>query len=85
MDVIKKHILLLNTTYKTSGTNDDCIFHLNENELHESHRVMLKDVIIPNTLYNIELKMLPQKSWRKSTEFLRKIRRFCFASSVHDK
>ena len=56
MDVIKKHILLLNTTNKTSGTNDDCVFHLNENELHESHHVMLKDVIIPNTLYNIELK-----------------------------
>ena len=53
MNIQKKHILLLNSKDRSSGTATDCVFHLNENDLHESHSVMLKDIIIPNTMYNI--------------------------------
>ena len=49
----KKHILLLSSKDRSSGTPEDSIFHLNENELHETHNVMLKDIVIPNTMYNI--------------------------------
>lgn len=56
MNVNKKHILLLNSKNRSSGTVEDAVFHLNENELHESHHVMLKDIVIPNTIYNIDSK-----------------------------
>lgn len=49
----KKHILLLSSKDRSSGTPEDAVYHLNENELHETHNVMLKDVVIPNTMYNI--------------------------------
>lgn len=55
MNVNKKHILLLNSKDRSSGTIEDAIYHLNENDLHESHNVMLKDVVIPNTIYNIDI------------------------------
>jgi hypothetical protein len=54
MDKSKKHILLLNSEDKSSGTNNDCIFHLNESELHECHYVSLKDIFLTNTIYNID-------------------------------
>lgn len=53
MNIQKKHILLLNSKDRSSGTATDCVFHLNENDLHEAHHVMLKDIVIPNTIYNI--------------------------------
>ena len=53
MNIQKKHILLLNSKDRSSGTATDLVFHLNENDLHESHSVMLKDIVIPNTIYNI--------------------------------
>jgi hypothetical protein len=53
MNIHKKHILLLNSKDRSSGTVEDAVFHLNENDLHESHSVMLKDIVIPNTIYNI--------------------------------
>ena len=53
MNVPKKHILLLNSKDRSSGTATDWVFHLNENDPHESHSVMLKDMAIPNTMYNI--------------------------------
>ena len=49
----KKHILLLSSKDRSSGTPEDAVFHLNESELHETHNVMLKDIVIPNTMYNI--------------------------------
>ena len=49
----KKHILLLSSKDRSSGKPEDAVYHLNENELHETHNVMLKDVVIPNTMYNI--------------------------------
>jgi hypothetical protein len=53
MNIHKKHILLLNSKDRSSGTAEDAVFHLNENDLHESHSVMLKDIVIPNTIYNV--------------------------------
>jgi len=54
MDKHKKHILLLNSNDRTSGTPENCIFHLNDNDLHECHHVQLKDVFFTNLLYNIK-------------------------------
>jgi hypothetical protein len=53
MDKKRKHILLLNSKDRSSGTSDDAIYHMNESELHECTYVALKDVVIPNTIYNI--------------------------------
>ena len=55
MDKAKKHILLLNSEDKSSGTNTDCVFHLNENELHECNYVSLKDIWLINTIYNVDV------------------------------
>lgn len=49
----KKHILLVNSKDRSSGSPEDAIYHLNESELHETHNVILKDVVIPNTMYNV--------------------------------
>ena len=53
MDQIKRHVLNINSSNKTSGTNENFIIHLNENEFHEVKYVQLKDISFPNTIYNI--------------------------------
>ena len=54
MDKAKKHILLLNSNDRTSGNPENCVFHLNDSDLHECHHVQLKDVFFTNLLYNIK-------------------------------
>ena len=54
MDKAKKHILLLNSKDRTSGAPENCVFHLNDSDLHECHHVQLKDVFFTNLLYNIK-------------------------------
>lgn len=53
MDQDKSHVLNINSDDRTSGVPEDFIVHLNENELHETTYVRLKDVTFANTMYNI--------------------------------
>jgi hypothetical protein len=53
MDQIKRHVLNIDSKERSSGTTDNFIIHLNENEFHEVKYVQLKDIAFANTMYNI--------------------------------
>ena len=53
MDTQKNHILHIDSKNRSSGTNENFVVHLNENELHEAKYVQLKDISFANTMYNI--------------------------------
>ena len=53
MDQLKRHILSIDSKNRSSGSNEEFVIHLNENEFHQVKYVQLKDVAFPNTMYNI--------------------------------
>ena len=53
MDLVKKHVLMIDSRFRSSGTNEDFIHHLNENDFHSCRYVQLKDITFNNTIYNI--------------------------------
>lgn len=54
MDQVKRHILNIDSNDRSSGSAENFILHLNENEFHEVKYVQLKDIAFPNTMYNIK-------------------------------
>lgn len=53
MDKHKNHVLHIDSKNRTSGSHEDFVVHLNENDFHEAKYVQLKDISFPNTMYNI--------------------------------
>ena len=54
MDQIKRHILNIDSNDRSSGTHENFILHLNENEFHEVKYIQLKDIAFANTMYNVK-------------------------------
>ena len=53
MDLVKKHVLMIDSRFRSSGTHEDFVHHLNENDFHSCRYVQLKDITFNNTIYNI--------------------------------